>query len=351
MRAAHLLFALVAALGLLASPAPAQDAGDNRSDVAGDRPAKEEQIQRIRQLPAEEKQRLKSALERFRALPAEKQQALRLKAREIGTARLGELTGRDVPKLRKRHEALQQELAEVWKLLGGPQRVASLTPDERTYMEAESLRGFQRHIRQRILEAAHFSPGDFETLPLAEKRDRLARGADAALEKILEEQPDVKTHYLTLSAPEQRRERARLMKEWRLRETVPFAQRFEGRLLKFMELPADKRQALVARGVRWLQIALLLHADGVAPETMQRLGSLRPDERAQVAMVYELNRDKPASDRRALVEQKIQELYGRGSLEDDRARQQRGARLQQILRARALRERGPVPVVPATTPK
>jgi hypothetical protein len=332
----RLLAALaLAAASLVAGPTFAQDA-PARDDQ--DTPSREEQLRRIRQLPEEEKARLKEALARFNSLPPERRDELRRKAREVGAERLGELSGRNFEALRRKHQHLRAEMDEIARLLGGPERLASLSPEERAYVRAEAMRGFQRHCRQRLLEGASLAAG-FEQLPRAEKKARMDRAVQAAAAKLLEERsPEEQARFATLAPAEQRRERAALLREWRMRETLQFVKRFEGtRLLPLLQMAPERRSALVQQRVRWTQLGGLLQSDGADREAMRMLWQLRCDERAQVAQVYEQSRDLAPVERRARVEQKIRELYGRAALEDDGV--QRPPRLPEILRERAMRER------------
>jgi hypothetical protein len=335
MRIVRFLSALVLGAALAAGSARAQDPPSAPSAVS-----REEQIRRIRQLPPEEQRRLKEALERFRALPPAEREALRRKAGEVGIERLGELAGRDFDRLHKKHEALQRELDEIMRLLGGPERLADLTEDERAYVRSEALRGFERHCRLRLLEGVGLA-ANFDTLLRAEKKERMDKALDAAFQRLLDELPvDEKSRILGLPARDQRQERVRLFAEWRLRETIPFVRKFESfRLLPLLQMPAEKRTALLAKRVRWFQVMTLLAADGGDPETMRMLRQLSPDERAQVSLVYEQSQDVAAPERRTRVEDKIRELYGKGSLDTDRPRRPFPV-LRDLLRDRAQRERG-----------
>lgn len=328
--------ARLVSLLVLAALAVASFAG---AAFAQDPPAREEQIRRIRQLPPEEKERLKGLLRRFAALPASEREALRAKARELGAERLGELAGRDFAKVRRRHAMIERETDTLVELLGGTERLAEFPPEVRAYLRAEAMRGFQRFVRQRMLEAATLAAG-FEQLPEPEKRARFLRAQHAAAQAILAERSEEeRAAFLAMSGAEQRAARARLLEEWRRREIVNFAKRFEGaRLLPLFEMKPEEVREIAASRVRWFQLAGLLHADGVDRETMRMLAQLRADERAQVALVYESARDFPAADRRQRVEEKIRELYGRASFDTERMRRP-GPRFPEILRERVLRER------------
>ena len=328
MRLFRLAFVLAAAAALLPGTARAQEA-----------PSREEQVRRIRQLPDEEKARLKEALARFNALPPAKREELRRKARDVGTERLTELSGRNYEALRRKHAYLNEEIERIWTLLGGTERLANFSPEERAYVRAEAMRGFQRHCRQRLLEGAGLAAG-FDQAPASEKRARMDQAVQVAAGKMLEERsPEEQARFQTLPAAEQRRERAALLREWRMRETLQFVKRFEGtRLQPLLEMAPERRRAMVQQRVRWHQLGGLLQTDGADREAMRMLWQLRADERAQVAVVYEQSRDLPPIERRARVEQKIRELYGRAAIEGD-ASQRQPPRLPEILRDRALRER------------
>jgi hypothetical protein len=330
VRILRLALALAAAAALLAGSALAQEA-----------PTRDEQVRRIRQLPDEEKARLKQALARFNALPPARREELRKKARDVGTERLGELSGRNFEALRRKHAYLSAEIEQISTLLGGPDRLANFSPEERAYVRAEAMRGFQRHCRQRLLEGAGLAAG-FEQAPSSEKRVRMDQAVQAAANKMLEERPpEEQARFRALPAAEQRRERAALLREWRMRETLNFVKRFEGtRLLPLLEMAPERRRAIVQQRVRWHQLGELLQSDGADREAMRMLWQLRADERAQVALVYEQSRDLPPVERRARVEQKIREIYGRAALEADPSQRQ-PQRLPEILRDRGLRERRP----------
>jgi hypothetical protein len=312
--------------------------------------AREEQIQRIRQLPADEKQHLKEALARFNALPETEREALRAKARAVGADRLGELAGRDYAKLKQKHAFVERETDEVLKDLGGPERFAGLTPDERAYVRDMAMRNFQRYCSQRLLESAGLDAG-YDKLPPAAKRERGAKAAAAAVQQILDEKtPEEKAAYAAMTPAEQKRERGKAMVEWRLRRTTEFAKRFDNfRLLKIIDMPPEERHKLLANQVRWYQIMTLLHTEGVDKDTLKMLGQLRADERAQVAHVWEQSEDQTPADRMAKVKDKIHELYGASTFDEARLRTP-APRLPEILRERARRERERLPIGMPTLP-
>jgi len=287
---------------------------------ADDPPTKEERIDRIRRLSPDEKRRLKDSLDRFRAMSPDQREALRKKAREVGADRLGELAGRDFARLKEKHVGLRRERDEIMKLLGGPERLAGFTPAEREYVRYMALRGFQEHCRIRLLETAELSPQAFNALPPSEKRTWRRQSVDAAVDKLLAERTiDEQARFRALAPAEQRRERAKLLAEWRLRETPAFARKFENfRLQKLLDMPAEERRRFVGNHVRWLQLTTLLAGDGADRDTLRMLHHLRADERARVALVYEQSRDLPPVDRRAKVVEKIRELYGSGAFDDAR---------------------------------
>jgi hypothetical protein len=313
---------------------------------AQDPPTKEEQIQRIRRLSPDEKRRLKDALDRFRAMPPEQRDALRKKAHEVGAERLGELAGRDFGRLKEKHSGLQREMNEIMTLLGGPERIAGLSPDERAYVRMMALRGFNEHCRIRLLETAELSPPAYVGLPEAQKREWMRKGFDAAVDKMLQEQPlDAQARFRAMAPAEQRRERAKLLGEWRMRETPAFVKKFDNfRLQKLIDMSPENRAKVVANRVHWLQLNGLLVGDGVDRDTLKMLRALRADERARVALVYEQSRDLPAVDRRAKVVEKVRELYGSGTFDEGRAQRPLFPRAREILRER----RGADPAAPAS---
>lgn len=344
MRLLRILSAVVVGAGLLVGSASGQET-----------PGREDQVERIRQLPTDEKRRLKAALDRFNALPAAEREALRAKARAVGADRLGELAGRDYGKLKQKHAFVERETDEVMRLLGGPERFAGLTPDERAFVRATAMRAFQRYCKQRILEAATLDAG-FDNLPPAAQHERRERATAEAVQNILgEKSAEEKAAYAAMSPADQKRERFRAMVEWRLRRTTEFAKRFESfRLLKILDMPPEDRHKLLAGQVRWYQLMNLLHSEGVDRDTLKMLGQLRADERAQVALIYEQAQDLAPADRTAKVKDKIHELYGASTFDDERL-QRPSPRLPEILRERARRERerrapGQTPAPPAPTP-
>ncbi len=335
MRLFRFLCALVVGTGLLIGAATGQE-------PAG----REAEIQRIRQLPADEKRRLKDALARFNSMTPAQRDALRAKARAIGSERLGELAGRDFEKLHSKHATLQREVNEIMRLLGGSERLQSLTPDERAYVRAEAIRGFHRHCRQQLLEDANLAQ-DFDQFSFAEKRRRFEVAVGVATRKLLEEQsPEDRARHLALPAAEQRRARADLLAEWRMRETTEFVKKFERfRLFKLLDMPQDERSAELAKRVRWMQLFGLMQRDGADKDTLRMLGQLGADERAQVAQVYEQAQDLPVADRRTRTEEKIRELYGRSSFDTERL-QRPPPRLRELLRNRERRAPEPAPPEP-----
>jgi hypothetical protein len=303
---------------------------------AQDPPTKEEQIQRIRRLSPEEKRRLKAALDRFRAMTPEQRETLRKKAHEVGAERLGELAGRDFEQLQEKHAGLTREMDEVMKLLGGPERVASLTNDERAYVRMMALRGFQEHCKRRMLETAGLEPSAFNGLPAAEKREWKRKAYDAAVDKLVAEQTlDAQARFRGMTPVEQKRERAKLFAEWRMRETPAFVRQFDNfRLQKLLNMSPAERAKTIGNHVHWLQLTSLLASDGADRDTLKMLHALRADERARVALVYEQSRDLPPVDRRAKVVEKVRELYGAGTFDESRAQRPLYPRAREIVRDR-----------------
>jgi len=310
--------------------------------AAQDPPSKEERIAKIRKLSPDEKARLKQALERFRALTPEQREALRAKAREVGAERLGELAGRNVDRLLEQHAGLCAERDEIMKLLGGPDRFQSLGHEERAYLRYMAIRGFQEHCRLRMLETADLSPQAFNGLAPLEKREWRKKADDAVVDKMLAEKTlDEQAKFRTLPPAEQRRERAKLRAEWRLRETPAFVKKFEAfRLQKFLDMTPEARATLIKSQVRWMGLTDLLVADGADHDTLRMLHQLRADERARVALLYEQSGDLAPIDRRAKVVAKIRELYGSSTFDDARA-QRPFPRLREILRERRGGETSP----------
>ncbi len=314
-------------------------------------PSKDEQIRRVRELPADEKRRLFEALQRFRAMPPEKREALRRKAREVGTERLGELAGRDFDALRRRHDDLRVEMDEIEKQLGEG-RLALLSPDERAWVRFNALRGFRNHCRIRLLEEAGLAQGFEPALP-EEKRARIAKGVQAALAKMLAEKPASEQRRILALPPSERAVvRAALMREWRLRQVLDFVKRFEQmRLLRLLGMTPQERAAEIAKWkerVRWFEVADLLRKDGLAPDALRMLGQLVPDDRALVLQLHTEMKDLPVEERRAKIDVKIRELYGADALDPERTRRP-FPRVRELLRERAGR-RSP-PTDPAQTPR
>jgi hypothetical protein len=351
MRSSRLLSALLVALALVVVVLGGFGVGVARAQDAA--PSAEESVRRVRQLPIEEKRRLKEALERFRALAPEQREALRTKARTVGVDRLGELAGRDFDAVRRRHARLQAELEEILRLLGGPERLAALAPEERAYVRAEALRRFQAHCHQQLVERMTQSSPILGPLSDAERRARTRRGVDAVIDRLVEEKtPEEQTRFRALPPVEQRRERARLIAEWRMRQTPLFATKFDNNVLaKFIEAPREKRREIVGRHVRWFHLWSLLRADQVDRETLRMLGQLGADERAHIAMTYEEARATPAAARRARIVDRIRELYGTAAQTPGRAPP---PRLRDILRERprdGLPAPDPKPAQPVAEPR
>jgi hypothetical protein len=150
----------------------------------------------------------------------------------------------------------------------------------------------------------------------------MRRAFDAAVERMLAEKPPAEQNRIrSLPPAQQRREREELLAEWRMRETILFSRKFDNqRLVKFLQLPPEARRRHVQERVRWFQLAQLLHADGVSPDSMRLLGQLRADDRAMVALAYEQAREISPLERRARMEAKIAELHGARSLDPERGR-------------------------------
>jgi hypothetical protein len=240
-------------------------------------------------------------------------------------------------------------MSEIMTLLGGPERIASLTHDERAYVRMMALRGFQEHCRLRLLQTAGLEPSAFNGLTPAEKREWRRKSFDATVDKLVAEQPlDAQARFRAMTPAEQRRERAKLVAEWRMRETPAFVKKFDNfRLQKLLDMSPAERTKLIGNHVHWLQLTSLLAGDGADHDTLKMLHALRADERARVALVYEQSRDLPPVDRRAKVVEKVRELYGSGTFEEGRAPRPLFPRVREILRER----RAADPSAPAQPPR
>ncbi len=339
-----------AALVVAASAAPAQDgaAPDTAPEAV---PSREERIRRLRELTPQEKQRLEEALVRFRALPPERREELRHKARAVGVDRLGELAGREFAPLRRRHVALHRELDAILELLGRD-RVESLPPQQAAYVRAEAIRGFQRHVRRQLISlmGAQATGGNFDLLDPALRRQRMDESVRKVQDQMLAElPPEERARIAALPPEEQRRERGRLMGEYRMQEAVTFARMFERfRLVPFLSLPEAERAEVVARWAergRWFEMAGRLRAAGVSKQALELLAQLRADEWARVQFEADEAARLPPEQRVARIEQSIRELHGRGAMDDDRHRRPL-LRLREMQRRRRLGETPGAPESP-----
>jgi len=317
MRVASILLAsLVAASALVAGvlsavPARAQDDG----------PSLEERRAIVQSLPADEKARLRAALDRFRSLPRDQQEALRKKARAVGPERLGGLAGRDVGALRRRHEVLRTEIDRVMEFLG-PERLAAMTPEERDYFRSEAARGFQRHVRRRLLEHSAKRPDtDFEKAPPEERRAAFESALAHLEEQELLRLPDERAAEIRAMPPKERaRVRARILADWRMGETLVFARQFDAfRVQKWATLSAEEREKELSRWrtrSRWFQARKVLHDElGLRPASLERLAQLPPMSWSRVLYEVRVTETLPVEERRERIERLVDELYGRAALE------------------------------------
>ncbi len=346
--------AVVAGLFAATRPAAAQDAAPgqvapNKADARKD-DSKKDVVRRIRELPADEKLRLKVALDRFRSLPKEQRDAIRDKASEIGVARLRELAGRDFAALQRKQASLRQELTAVIELLG-EDRVKAMSPLERAWLHSEALRGFQRFCRTRLIEEGGFAPAGFDQLTNAEKHERLSKGVQAVLKQMYAEKTEEERARLRTATPAERAEdRAAMLREWRMRQTPEFARQFDGaRLLPLLRLTPERRAAVLAKWqerARWFQVAGLLRTDGVSEETLKMLYQLGPEQHAQIAQLREQTKDLPAEDRRLQIESRIREMYGASAFDVERPRRPL-QRVREVLREIRDRRNPPTDAAPA----
>lgn len=310
---ARLVVALAALAALAAGvgSAAAQDPG----------PSLEERKAILRALPAEERMRLRAELERFRALPKDEQEALRRKAREIGPERLGGLAGRDVEFLKRRHDALTVEIDRVMEIVGEA-RLQPFGAEERAYLRAEATRGFQRHVKKRLLFLAGYTRDDqFDGAPHAEKRAALATALDRLEAQQLAPLPDgEQARIRALPARERAAERARLLTEWRMHETLTFSKLFDARRVEeFRRMSPEDRQAQISRWrerSRWFEAKRVLREEiGLREAWLVRLSQLPPAGWARVLFEVRSTEDVAVEDRRLRIEQLIDQLHGRAAID------------------------------------
>jgi len=349
MRRSLTAIVLFAALALLGSSlvflAPAHASDESEADEGA---ALRARIEMIRKLPRAEQKRLRTALARFHKLSPERQREIRGRAKRVGDARLHELVGRDVDRLRKRHNSLAAERAEIVRLLGGSRRFESLTPVERKYLSGMAVREFQRHVRRQLLDmGGPKQMEEFNRLPRDQKKARFAAALTRIEERLLsEETPQSRAAILAMSPQKQRKMRKTLLSEYRMTLIPGFVAHFDSRMLRpFMRRPAELRSEIAkrwAQRARWFEMRKRLAKElGVSRTTIRLLDDMGPEEWARVRDVYVRTESEglPREERRLRLETEIRELHGRSSVDDpnaarrDRQRKEK-RRLRQLMRER-----------------
>lgn len=315
------LSAVVILLGLASAPAVAQEPQPAPAPTAGEEPL-EERVEELRRLPPERLQELREALERFRSMPPERRKELRERARRIGPDRLRSLRGRNVERLRRRHERLESEVDRIVEMLGGEERFRTLGPDGLAYLRHQALRRFQSYFRARVLQEVErtLTIEEYEELAPAERRERVGRALRALETKLFAELSEEEREELAGLSRRDRRERmSKLLLEFRARQYDAFARRFD----RFFVVPlmladAEQRETRIERWRRkadWHAVRRVLAKELRLPRsTLELVRELGPAEQARVRGFYEERRDTtdPAA-LRALVDEKIRELHGRAA--------------------------------------
>ncbi len=308
---------VTAVLWCAAPPAFAQESTETDLSV---------QRERVRKLSPEEKRRLKAALARFESLSDDERRALRKKANELGRERLEELASRggNAKRLRTRHKWLESALKRVYDLLG-PERFKPLPREEQAYLAYEAKRRFQNHCRFEMLKLTGIhTPKTLEKLTPEQRKATIREALQSAADRLLSELPESeRTRILALPPHKQRRERHKMVQEFRDRETVKFARRFDRNFLEmYFRQPEDRRQQRVRRfteRARWFEVRRLLEKElGVPRSTVNLIKLLRADEQAELRREYEETADLGRSERRLHLEAKIHELHGRAALDSTR---------------------------------
>lgn len=330
-------FAFVALLVAAISPALASD-GPSADEL-------KRRVEWIRQLPPEEKARLKEALARFRALPAAERDALRNKAAKIGAERLEGLAGRDLPALRSKRKDLNAEIESVFRNIGEP-RFEGVSESERAYLRSLALRRFQQHIQRRALGMTSYS--QLETLTPEEKRSRMK----AALERIVGERigkmPDEERRRIEALPPKERKaEHGAILAQFRMDETLEFARVFDQQQVRrFQSLPAEKRAEEVRNWRdrnRWFAVSRILKEEiAISDEARRAFATLGPLDWARVAFRVAQTENLPPQERRVEIEREIQQLAGARTLDPGRRNQPLRPGLR-YLRERRLLGDGPAP--------
>lgn len=327
----------VAALFALSVGTLAQDGG----------PSLDQRREAIRRLPQDERERLKAALQRFRSLSPEKQAELRAKAERIGAERLQNLAGRDVSKLRDSHDKFRAELDRIFEALG-EDRLAGLSPEERTFMRAEALRGFQRHIKRRVMGFASIEmmERDWEALSPVERKERMESGWRKIEEGALAQMPAAESDRIrALKGPERREARERIFHEFRLAEALEFSKQFDGqRLRPFKAWGPGQREKALSRWKAtqlWYDAAKRLTDEvGVDAATIERMAPLPASDWARINFEIRITDDMPADRRRVHLTEFVNRLAGQRAASPPEFRSQAPA-LPQVLRHRFDRRGAP----------
>lgn len=312
------------ALALLAALSAFGGSMMSASVLAQDGPSAEEirrRVEWVRQLPPDDRAKLKEALARFRAMPAEDRDRLRKKAARVGVERLEGLAGRDLDALEHTRTTLVAEAESILAAIG-PERLAGLSDAELAYVRSEAMRGFQRHVQRRVLGLSTYD--DLERMPAAEKRAR----TQESMRKLVDDQfarlpDDEQARIRALPTKDRAAARAQLFAEFRMAETRDFAKIFDRyRLQPFQQMPPEKRAERVRKWqeqARWFAVVRTLREDIVIGDEARRaLASLGPAEWARINHEIQQTESMPPLDRRRHLEQLIQRLAGERALDPSR---------------------------------
>lgn len=327
------------AYALLAAVSAVAGSFANRAVLAQDAPTPEEvnrRVEWVRQLPPDERAKLKEALARFRSLPAAERDGLRKKAAKVGPERLEGLAGRDLAALKHSRSGMVAETDAILEAIGR-ERLSVLADDERAYVRSEAMRGFQRHVQRRLLNLTTYD--ELEKMPAAEKKARIQDALRRIVEDRLSRLPDDERARLQALAPQEKAAvRVQMFTEYRMDETRDFAKVFDRfRVQPFLQMPAEKRAERVRKWreqARWFAVVRTLKDEvGIGDEARRALASLGPSDWARVNLEVGLSEQDPPTDRRLRLETLIQRLAGERALDPAR----RGPAVNPLLRS--LRER------------
>ncbi|MCE9634229.1 MAG: hypothetical protein K8T90_00860 [Planctomycetes bacterium] len=278
-------------------------------------------LQWLHELPPEQKAKLKAALERFHGLTSAERDKLRSKAAKVGAERLDGLAGRDIEKLRHSKVSLDAEVDQIVRGFDAA-RVATLTDDERAWLRAEALRGFQRHLERRLLGLSSYE--EVQKLAPAERKAM----KETALRRVLSERinalPDEEQARLrALDADGKRAANARLLADFRMDETRSFATMFERwRFQPFVNATPEERAKQVRKwreGSRWHEVVRFLKQEiGIDEEARHDLAVLGPADLARVRFEFEQTESLPIAERRLRLERLIHQIVGERTLDGRR---------------------------------